>query len=169
MILAIDANTSSTGFAFGGVNDGAPKGGVLTFPGAGDHLPETLAQACRSVAGVIQMCGATLCAVEAPLDRIDWKHSRASLMALVQLTGAIRAGIRMANCKEQLLSVDEVRRNFIGSGRMSSNDAEIATKNRCDMLGWDYAGSHDRADANAVWYLAMVLRYPQWRPSTRKF
>lgn len=165
MLLAIDASSTATGYAFGGPKNGAPRGGVWKLPGADEHvLDMTLGRASESI---IQLCGlikAEHVAIETPLMVMGNNASAHTLMALMQLTGAIRAAAHRAGCSVQMCAISSVRKHFIGRGNMKSAEAKAAVQDRCRLLNWDYGDSNDRSDANAVWAYAMSRRYPEWAP-----
>jgi Holliday junction resolvasome RuvABC endonuclease subunit len=172
MLIAIDASTRSTGFAFGGPGDGCPRGGVWPLPGCDEHTFDmTLARITESVGELCRMVRAEHLMIEAPLLLVDQQHAAATAMALIQLTGAIRAAAKRQGCKVRLAAVQTVRKHFIGTAHLKRAEAKAATIARCKQLGWPVADgegrdSDDRADANAVWAYGMALLYPKWAPQT---
>lgn len=164
MIIGVDASTVATGFAFGGPGDAVPRGGVWKFPGADElNFDRTLDMAGQSLHGLARMIGAKEVAIEAPMLKIDWKHSRAAASALIQLTGALRAAAHRAGCRVFLISVAQAREHFIGTARLGGDDGKAAVQARCRTLRWPFADDN-QADANAVWALQMARTYPRWAP-----
>lgn len=166
MLVAIDASTKSTGFAFGGQGDACPRGGCWVLPGCDEHVFDmTLARVTESVGNLCRMVKAEHLMIEAPLLLVDEFHAAATAMALIQLTGAIRAAAKRAGAKVHLSSVQTVRKHFIGTARLKRAEAKAAVLDRCQQLGWPVDGpdgkpSDDRGDANAVWSYGISLIYP---------
>lgn len=166
MLVAIDASTRSTGFAFGGQNDGSPRGGCWVLPGADEHVFDlTLSKAAESIGELCRMVRADHLMIEAPLLLVDREHSAATAMALIQLTGAIRAAAKRAGAKVHLASVQTVRKHFIGVGNLKRDEAKKAVMDRCRLLGWSVKND-DQGDATAVWAYGMARLYPKWAPQT---
>lgn len=166
MLIGIDASTRSTGFAFGGLKDGSPKVGTWVLPGCDEHVFDmTLARAAESVGELCRMVRAEHMMIEAPLLLVNSGHSAATAMALIQLTGAIRAAASRAGAKVHLAAVQTVRRHFIDTGNLKRADAKAAVMARCHQLGWPVAND-DQGDAAAVWAYGMALLYPKWAPQT---
>lgn len=166
MLLAIDGSTVRTGFAIGGPGDVRPRGGVWKLPGCDELVFDTtLATVAECVMLTAQACKAEWCCIEAPLDIIDRYHSAVTAMALMQLTGAIRAGAKRAGCKIDLVSVRQARRHFIGTGYLDGDTAKTLVMKRCRELGWTYQDDN-QADANAVWAFGMSRHYPKHAPET---
>lgn len=166
MLLAIDGSTVATGFAVGGPGSARPRGGVWRLPGADELVfDRTLAQVAESIMLTAQACKAVWCCIEAPMETIDRFHSAASAIALMQLTGAMRAGAARAGCKIDLVSVRQARRHFIGTGYLDGDTAKALVMKRCRELGWPYEDDN-QADANAVWAYGMARHYPKHAPET---
>ena len=165
MLIGIDASTTATGFAFGGPNDGKPKGGVWKGMGANELVfDQTLASMSESLSLLARAVKAQRVCIEAPLLINDHAGAAHTTMALIQLTGALRAAAKRAGCLVTLVAVSTVRKHFIGVGNMPSAKAKDAVQKRCDQLGWTYQG-HDHADANAVWCWGMSSFFPKWSPN----
>lgn len=164
MLIGIDGSTVATGFAFGGMNDGAPKGGVWRMPGASDLVfDRTLAGISESISILARQVKAEHICIEAPLLLNDSEHGAHVSMALIQLTGAMRAAAKRAGAEVHLFAVSTVRKQFIGDGRLSGRIAKKAVQDRCSQLGWPFQDDN-QADANAVWFLGMSRFYPRWSP-----
>lgn len=140
------------------------------MPGCDEgSFDRTLATVHDAVLNLAQMLKAEHLFIEAPLLLVDAQHAASTAMALIQLTGAIRAAGSRARCKVTTCAVSTVRKHFIGTGNLKRAEAKLAVIDRCKLLGWPVADgegrdSDDRADANAVWAYGMALRYPAWAP-----
>lgn len=166
MILAIDASTTKTGFAFGGPHDGAPKGGVWKLPGAEDHtFPLTCARLGRSITELCRMLKIEHVAVEKPIVAMGANNAAHTMVALMKLTGGIITVAAMTGASVSEPAISTVRKHFIGQGNLRSQDAKRAVMERCRLLGWPYQDDN-QADANAVWAFAMAQRYPSWAPQS---
>jgi Holliday junction resolvasome RuvABC endonuclease subunit len=165
MLLAIDASTSATGYAFGTEKDGAPRCGLWKLPGGADLVfDRTLAIISESVSQLCNLIKPNSVVIEAPLLLVDSEHSAYTTGLLVQLTGAVRAAAARAGATTSLAAVSTVRKTFIGERGIGRAEAKRKVMERCRMLGWDHHGSDDIADAMATWYHAMATRYPKWKP-----
>jgi len=164
VLIGIDGSTTKTGFSFGGPNDGSPRGGVWKLPGADELVfDRTLASVGDSMSMLIRMIRATHVVIEAPLLLNDSQHAAHTAMALIQLTGAMRAAATRAGCRVSLVAVSTVRKHFIGHGRLPGAQAKRAVQDRCRQLGWAFEDDND-ADAKAVWAWGMAKYYPEWAP-----
>lgn len=165
MLIAIDASTTATGYAFGGPDDGSPKGGVWKLPGAEEHVFDTtLARAADSVSDLCRMLKAHHVVIEAPLMIVGNQNSAHTAMALMQLTGAVRAAAKRAGADVHLVGVSTVRKHFVGKGNLKKSEAKGIVMERCLLLGWDIGSDNNRADAAAVWAWGMSRYYPRWAP-----
>lgn len=163
MLLAIDASTTASGYAFGGKTDGAPRGGTWILPGASDDVLDiTLGRIGESVSELCRMIRCEHVAIEAPLFLGEGSNAH-TIGALMQLTGAIRCVAKRAGCTINLYGSSTVRKTFIGKGNLKSKEAKQQVMDRCRLLGWAFQDDN-QADANAVWCHAMSLRYPTWAP-----
>lgn len=164
MLLAIDASTTATGFAFGTQNDGVPKGGVWRLPGAADHVFDiTLARLGRSISELCKMLKVEHVAIETPIIAMGANNAAHTMAALLQLTGAVRMAAGMAGASVRMCAISSVRKTFVGQGNLKSAAAKAAVQARCKLLGWPFQDDN-QADANAVWCHAMSLQYPAWAP-----
>jgi Holliday junction resolvasome RuvABC endonuclease subunit len=164
MLIGIDGSTVATGFSFGGVENGVPKGGVWELPGAADHVFDlTLMKVMESLMSLARLIKATRVCIEAPILVNDSEHSADTTMKLIQLTGALRVGAKRAGCQVTLVSVRTVRKHFIGVGNLRRKEAKAAVMRRCDLLRWSYIDDN-QADSAAVWSYGMSTFYPQWSP-----
>lgn len=165
MLIGIDGSTVRTGFAFGGIENGSPKGGVWRMPGADEIVfDKTLGGIYESVSILARNVGAEHVCVEAPLLLSDKDHAAHTAMSLIQLTGAIRAAASRAGCKVHLVAVSTVRKHFIGVGNLPGKEAKRRVQERCRQLGWSFEDDN-QADANAVWAYGMARFYPKWAPN----
>lgn len=164
MLLGLDLSTVRTGFSFGGVNDGAPRGGVWRMPGADELVfDRTLAGIYESVLALARTIKAERVCIEAPLLLNDSDHGAGVTMCLIQLTGAARAGAKAAGCIVKCVAVSTVRKHFIGIGNLTSAKAKAAVQDRCTQLRWPFEDDN-QSDANAVWSWGMATYYPKWSP-----
>ena len=162
MLIAIDASTVKTGFAFGGVNDGVPRGGVWKGQGADELVfDRTLAGMSESVSQLVRLIKAEWVAIEAPLLINDSNHAAHTAMALIQLTGALRAASKRAGAQVMLVAISTVRKHFVGHG-YPKNPKE-AVMARCRQLGWQ-PEDDNVGDAMALWSYAMAIKCPRWAP-----
>ncbi len=165
MLIAIDGSTVATGFAFGGPDDGKPRGGVWELPGAADYVFDTtLVRVMESLMSLARLIKAEHVCIESPILVNDSEHSADTTMKLIQLTGALRAGAKRAGCQVTLVSVRTVRKHFIGVGNLPRDEAKAAVMRRCDQLRWPYK-DNNQADANAVWCWGMSTFYREWAPN----
>jgi Holliday junction resolvasome RuvABC endonuclease subunit len=166
VLLALDASTTNLGFGFGGPGASRPKGGVRKLPGADEMVfDHTLSKAYEMVSGLCMAAGIRHVYIEAPLLIVDAGHAAHTSMALIQLTGALRAAAARAHARVTLVAISTVRKNFIGHGRLPGREAKAAVQARCRQLGWDF-DDDNHADALAVWAYGMALLYPKWAPQT---
>ena len=153
MIIGMDPSTTKFGIAFGGSLDAAPKSLVWTLPGAADNVfDRTLSSAALSVSELCRFVKATHIFIEAPI--IIGERSAHTMVALMQLTGAVRAAGSRAGCRITMVAASTVRKHFVGSGR--AKKPEVVA--RCLLLGWRCTDDN-AADACATWDYGMsVLR-----------
>lgn len=169
MIIGIDGSTKATGYAFGGDQDALPRGGVWTTPGCdemGGKFDITLGNLGRSIMEVSKLLRPRAIYIEGPMDEIDREHSRATWAALMQLTGGMRTAAALVQCRVELVSVYNVRKFFIGTGRLPGEIAKKKVQERCTELGWEFK-DHNHADALATWAFGMSREYPGWAPNQR--
>jgi Holliday junction resolvasome RuvABC endonuclease subunit len=165
MILGVDASAVATGYAFGGPQDAMPRGGVWKTPGCDEHLfDRTLGMLASSVIAQSQVIKPKAIYLEAPFAKIDREHSEATAIALMQITGAVRAAANMARIKIHLCSVFNVRKFFIGTGFLSRDEAKPRVMAKCKALGWSFADDNE-ADAKATWAYGMWRENPHWLPN----
>lgn len=164
MILALDCSTTCTGFAFGGEQDGSPRGGIWKLPGADPlNLDDSLGKLSEAILGIAKFIGARHVCIEAPMRKIDRFHSAQSAASLLQITGAARAAAWRAKATTHLYAVGTIRAYFIGNGGLPGPEGKRLVQQRCNQLGWPYQNA-DHADANAVWAYGMSQLYPRWSP-----
>lgn len=162
MLLACDPSTTRFGLAWGGQNDGCPRSMVLKGPGADELLfDKLLASVSETIKFLCETSRAERCVIEAPLMLND--RSAHTAMALIQLTGAVRAAAAKAGCENTLIAVSTVRKHFIGIGNLKSAEAKRAVMDRCRLLGWSVQDDN-AGDAAAVWSWGMSTYYPRWSP-----
>lgn len=158
MLLAIDGSTTRTGFAFGDATMTAPRTGSWKLPGARDDvLDRTLGTVSDSVTAMCRLIRPTHGVIEAPIHIPE--RSAHTMMALMQLTGAIRAALWRNGCLVRTTSSSTVRTHFIAKGNASKDVAERMILERCEKLGWA-ADNHDARDAAATWSWGMAEYFP---------
>jgi RNase H-fold protein (predicted Holliday junction resolvase) len=109
-LLGLDLGTRKLGFAIGDP-DSSPKSGVMALPGADEHVfPRTLSVAADTVLSLCKIIRATHAVIEAPI--IIGGRSAHTMIALMQLTGAVRAAIYRAGCTVELLVPPQTVRKF---------------------------------------------------------
>lgn len=164
-LLGLDASTIALGFALGGPKDGAPKSGVTKLPGADEMVfDRTLTLAYETVAGLCKMIKAEHVYIEAPIAVMGSMNAVHTMVALLELTGALRVAATRSGASVSLPAISTIRKFFVGNGRLPKSEAKPIIMERCRVLGWDHGGDHNRADAMACWALGMSLRYPTWAP-----
>lgn len=164
VLIAFDQSTTKFGFAVGSDTDPAPKTGVITAPGADEMVfDRTLVGLSETVSLLCRNMNAEYCIIEAPLLIANRDAAAHTAMALIQLTGAVRAAAARAGCKVTLTAVSTVRRHFIGVGNMRSAEAKRAVIARCRQLGWTVEDDN-AADAAALWSYGMSIKFPKWSP-----
>lgn len=147
MLLGLDPSTTRFGFAFGEPNAAAPKSGVWHLPGASDLvLDRTLKIAFDSVASLCALIKPREVVIEAPIVISD--RSAHTMVALMQLTGAVRAAALKADARIILVASSTVRKHFVNHGR--PENAKKAVMDRCRMLRWEVSDDN-AADACATW------------------
>lgn len=165
MILAIDASTVATGYAFGGASDPLPRGGVWRLPGADEQvLGRTITMLGQSIMEHARMLKPAAIYVEAPFAKIDREHSEQTAVALMQLAGGMRLAAGLLACRIELVAVYNVRKYFIGEGFLSREPAKARVMDRCRDLGWSFQDDN-QADANALWAYGMAREVQGWKPN----
>lgn len=161
MILAADPSCTRFGLALGGPENGKPRAWTVRLPGADDHvLDRTLGNAADTVSLLCRTSGVKIVAIEAPIVIAD--RSAHTMVALMQLSGAVRAAAHRAGCKVMMVASSTVRKHFVGHGR--PENPKQAVMDRCRLLGWEFQDDNS-ADAAAVWCHAMSITYPKWAPN----
>lgn len=164
IVVGLDPSTTRFGVAFGGPGDAAPKSLTWKLPGASDDVfDRTLSSASQSVTELCRFAKATHIFIEAPII-ID-ERSAHTMVALMQLAGAVRAAGSRAGCIIRMVAVSTVRKHFCGNGR--AKKPEVVA--RCALLGWR-CDDDNAADACATWDYGMgVLRADRTARSTPLF
>jgi hypothetical protein len=169
MLLALDISLT-TGFALGGVSNGAPRTGLFRLP-EGDHNFDRALQMLRE--GVMMQCRfnkVEIVAIEAAMQKVNWQHSAYAAFLLTSLSAVAREAAQRHGARIMLVNVKTWRSSFIGNGNMEGEKAKRAACARCDLLGWNYRDgnnqeSDDIAEACGLFFYAMGTTYPRWRPS----
>lgn len=157
--LGLDLSTRSTGFAFAGAGDYAPRTGVWKLPGAGeDVIDRTLGMLADSIAGLFKLVRFTDVAIEAPLWMDEGSNAH-TMSALIQASGVARATVYRNGARVHMVGSSTVRKHFVGNGRLKKSEAKEIIVARCEEIGWSVQ-NHDAADAAATWSWLMAKRYP---------
>lgn len=168
--LGADASTRNLALAFVSPGSDKVRTALFKLPGADEAVFDvTLVRAAESVGSFCGLLKIKECFIEAPLLLVDGAHSAATAMALIQLTGAIRAAACRAGARVTLVAVSTARRHFIGTGNLKRDDAKQAVMQRCNELGWsikndDGRDDDNRGDACAVYSYGRSQRDPSWAP-----
>jgi len=159
VLLALDIAQAS-GWALGGVNDGAPRTGVWLLHGLDDWgLDRSLATLHETVREFCRCHAVEIVAIEAPM--MLQGRSAHTALGLISLVAVARAAAQRHGARLRLVHVQTVRKHFVGSGR--PDNPKQAVMDRCRLLGWAFEDDN-AADAAALWAYAMSVSYPKWSP-----
>lgn len=161
-VVGLDPSTTAFGVACGGERDGSPRAFTWKLGGAEDHVfDRTLSVAFGSAYELFLACKATDAFIEAPIIVSD--RSAHTMMALVQLAGAVRAAAARAGVRTHMVASSTVRKFFCGHGR--PENPKCAVQERCKLLGWPVSDDNS-ADAAATWAYGMAKVCPRWAPKS---
>jgi len=161
-VVGFDPSTSRFGVACGGERDPRPRSFVWKLPGADPHVfDRTLSIAFTSTYELLMATRATDLFVEMPIIVND--SSTHTMMALIQLVGAIRAAAAKAGVRVHMVATSTIRKHFIGVGNLKTKEAKPAVMRRCELLGYEITDDNS-ADACAVWNYGISLVCPKWSP-----
>lgn len=162
--IALDINGSRVGVTIGDV-DTHPRHMSWNLYGGEDE--PTLTRSC----GVLAASVSELCKVLRPkivaiegLLTMEGRNPRTALIQF-QLTGAARAAAHNAGARVVFGHVSTVRKHFIGTGNLRTDEAKAAVLERCRILGWTPA-NHDEGDSAALFSWAMAMNFPKWSPKS---
>jgi Holliday junction resolvasome RuvABC endonuclease subunit len=160
-VVGADPSTTRFGIACGGERDPRPRSFVWSLPGADDlNFDRTLSIAFGSAYELLIATKATDVFIEAPIIVSD--RSAHTMVALMQLTGAVRTAAARAGVRVHMVASSTVRKHFLGNGR--PDDPKRAVKERCRLLGYEVADDN-AADACAVWNYGISKVCPKWSPN----
>ena len=159
-VLALDLATK-TGWAIGAPNDKAPRFGSLRFAREGHSMAAHFAGCAQWLKDITTVERPRLIVFEAPLapsfmtghtntDTVRW---------LMGLTAIVEATLYGKGFDVREATVSNVRNFFLGTNRIRSADAKLATKRRCVELGWN-VGDDNAGDACALWLYQCALLDP---------
>jgi len=161
-VVGMDPSTTKFGIACGGERDPRPRSFVWKLPGADEHqFDRTLSIAFTSAYELLMATKATDAFIEAPIIISD--RSAHTMVALMQLCGAVRAAATRAGCRVHMVASSTVRKHFIQAGNLKSVEAKRAVMRRCELLGYEITDDNS-ADACAVWNYGISLVCPKWSP-----
>lgn len=155
-LLTLDVATT-TGFAWGELG-AIPKAGAITFTKKGvepidDDVWLAALRWLHPLLGTIQP---DVVALEAPIMSSapaggSNPHTQLRLSGLQAVMRTVIASALPSPAR--LVSVQTVRKYFIGQGNLKGDIAKKLVKARCIELGWLEPGltGYDRSDAQAVW------------------
>lgn len=161
-LLALDINSSRTGYMFGGPQDGSPRGGVWHMP-SGSDLPRSCGAIANSISALSGLIHPSIVVIEAPLQMTE--RSAHTALVLTSLYGAACGAAYNAGARVIPGHVQTWRKHFIQQGNLKSAEAKERTLERCKLLGWK-ADNHDEGDACGLWSWGMATNYPKWSPKS---
>lgn len=161
-MLACDQSTTKFGLAVGDDTCGSPRVLVIKGPGADElRFDRFLMSVYETIYTLATMTKSTRCVIETPL--LLPNRSAHTAMALIQLTGVVRAAASKAGCEISLVAVSTARKHFIGRGNLPSAEAKKAVMERCRLLNWNFQDDNG-ADACCLWSWGMSTFHPKWSP-----
>lgn len=158
-ILALDLATQ-TGWACGRPGE-VPRCGSLAFARAGHSMAARFAGCARWLNDFVAVETPRVVVFEAPLapSYVAGHTSTDTVRLLMGLTAIIEATLYDSGIDVREASVSTVRQFFLGTTRIKSADAKIATKKRCVELGWRVVDDN-AADACALWAYQVSVFVP---------
>ena len=158
VILALDL-ARKYGWAEGEPGS-VPRFGSAAFAPSGAPQEETFAGAIREIGGRIAAFPPRVLVYEEPeLFRLrDGKATKATIEVLFGLPAVVQGIARRFGVPIiRKAPTFDVRKHFIGQGRMKRAEAKIAVVAECRARGWDVRND-DEGDACALWdYAASVM------------
>jgi len=162
-IAALDIATS-TGFACARLGE-PPRAGSVRFGIVSRDPPDQVfAAAIDWAMEFFAREAPDLLILEAmlPPDAMPNKTSRQVRDRLAGLHGIMLGCARRAGVGEiATVTVGDIRRHFIGDGKLKRNAAKREVIRRCLQLGWP-ADDDNAADALAIWSYGCALLDPTW-------
>ena len=147
MLLALDLNSTRSGWAFGGPSDSVPRSGVWQLPGGGD-LQRCCGGLYNSISTLCKLVHPKFVIIEAPLQMGG--RSAHTALVLMMLYGAATAAGHNAGARVEPVAVSTWRKHFIGHGNMKGDEAKDLAMQRCKMFRWPVE-NHDQAEALGIW------------------
>ena len=151
-VLALDISKSSCGVAAG---DGstAPRTSRHSFSSAISD-GQTFAAFQRWLSDLIKVERPSLIAAEAALLFANKKGSAEAARMLLGMSAIAKCTAALRQVAYYDVAVPTWRKAFLGIAKPS--DPKQAAMNQCDLLGGEYGGTHDRAEAAGIWVWAHV-------------
>jgi hypothetical protein len=160
----LDINSTRTGVAFSTEENSLSPHFASWRMSGGSDLPRACAEIMRSLRDQIGFVKPKIVSIEAPLGVIDRHHSARAVEVLMPLAGAAMGCGHSCGCRVIMGKVGEVRRYFIDSGNLSSDEAERRIAAKCRALNWGI-DNHDEGDAAALWAWTMQKLNYRWAPN----
>lgn len=164
-ILAIDLATTS-GCAEWSADTASPRFYSVRFAGPGDEHPETFTRALRWIAERLSVGDIAAVYLEAPL-RLGAAAGQTNADTVLRLNGlwaVISAAVKYSRVKYRDVSVQTVRKEFLGQGNLRGDVAKPRAMAMAQSIGW-HPQSFDEADAAAVLYHAIARECPNLAPA----
>ena len=162
-ILALDLATK-TGVAVGCAGEN-PMFSTVTFANDGDDHEDVFERALRWFAEYVQVDKPDAIYLEAPLNLgAAMGHTNAdTILRLNGLWAVISAAAKTKRIKYRRARVQEIRKNFLGSGNLKGDEAKKRAFAMCGLLGWE-PKNLDEADAGALHFWASCMEAPSSAP-----
>lgn len=159
-ILALDLATKT------GVADGRPGEipilSTVSFGGRDDDHLDVCAHALKWIALRLADDRPDVVYIEAPMPvgaAMRGNSSASSIVRLNTLYGIFGAAAMLKAIRVQPLDVQDVRKAFLGNGRLKSDEAKRRAHRMARLIGWA-PRTLDEADAAALWWLASWREAP---------
>lgn len=162
-ILALDLATQY-GWAEG-EPDGTPRFGSARLAREGAEQEDIFAGAIREIGGRIAAFPPRVMVFEEPeLFRLrDGKATKRTIEVLFGLPAVVQGVARRFGVPTIYKATTyDIRKHFIGQGRLQRSKAKIAVIEECHRRGWEVRND-DEADACALWSYTCAVVAPQLR------
>jgi hypothetical protein len=159
-VLALDL-AGKTGWAVGAPGE-EPRHGSLRFAREGHSMGAHFAGCMQWLNDFTSVEHPRLVVFEAPLapSFMTGRTNTDTARWLLGLCAVVEATLYGRGFDVREATVASVRNFFLGTNRIKSADAKLATKRRCVELGW-MVGDDNAADACALWLYQCALLEPQ--------
>lgn len=162
-IMALDLATT-TGIAVGSVGE-KPRFSTMRFAKEGDEHEDVFERALRWFAEYVQVDKPDAIYVEAPLN-LGAAMGQTNANTVLRLNGlwaVIAAAAKVKRIKYRRARVQEIRKNFLGSGNLKGDEAKKRAFAMCGLLGWE-PKNKDEGDSGALWHWAACIEAPSLAP-----